>query len=460
MTRMVSGVFVLSLFLYGAAVAEEVKEKTSTALEQEMKIEELRKRIEALEEKGGSQGEDSNDFRVFWKDGLNLETAGKNFKMKMGGRLENDWIWATEEHDLKDFDDIGDLEDGTEFRRARFFTSGTIYENVEFKLEFDFAEGEADLKDAYIALKDLPFGSIKGGHFKEPFSLEELTSANTIVFMEKGLPNLFAPSRNAGFALYNNHLEENLTWAAGIFRTTDVGGSDVKEGKYAVKDQSEGGYAVTARLTGLPWYEDKGNKLVHLGASTTWRSLEAQGHEEDKVRYNQRPGIHLSPRFVDTGDIPADNIWHSCGEFALVLDSFHLQGEYFVARVKDAEFGEPPEEDDLSFQGYCVEAGYFLTGDRRNYKKADGCFSQPKINHNFMQNGSIGAVQLAARYSFLDLNDSNIEGGELSNITLGLNWYLNPNVRIMLNWVHAMLDERGSVDGDADFFGMRLHVYF
>jgi len=118
------------------------------------------------------------DFRVFWKEGLNFESGNGDFKLKMGGRIMQDWTWVGEDDDIKA--DVGEQEDGTEFRRVRLYTSGLIYDNTEFKLQFDFAGGDADLKDAYIGLKDFPIGSIRAGHFKEPFGLEELTSSKYI----------------------------------------------------------------------------------------------------------------------------------------------------------------------------------------------------------------------------------------------------------------------------------------
>jgi len=128
---------------------------------------------------------------------------------------------------------------------------------------------------------------------------------------------------------------------------------------------------------------------------------------------------------------------------------FSLQGEYIHSAVDSEQAGDP------DFSGFYAYASYFLTGEHRPYKNTAGKFSRVKPKKNFGAGGP-GAWELAARYSHLDLNDEDIEGGELDDITVGLNWYLNPNTRIMWNYVHTDLDGVG----DADAFQMRAQVDF
>ena len=87
------------------------------------KLTDLEGRTAKLEEK--QKGESSpTDFRVFWKEGLNLTTEDGTFKLKIGGRLQNDWFWSSEDSGIKA--NIGEQEDGVEFRRARIYFSGLI----------------------------------------------------------------------------------------------------------------------------------------------------------------------------------------------------------------------------------------------------------------------------------------------------------------------------------------------
>jgi phosphate-selective porin OprO/OprP len=400
---------------------------------------ELRTRIEALSsriaelEKRGALG--PSDFRVYWEEGLRFQTPDKDFTLKIGGKIMNDWAWMQAAPAVEAA--VGDLEDGTEFRSAGLYIAGTIYENVDFKLEFDFAGGDADLKDAYIGIRGLPV-YVKAGHFKEAFGLEELTSSKYITFIERSLPRgVFGPSRNTGFAVNSDALDKRVTWAAGIFRETDGYGDG----------QAEGAYNVTGRITALPRYADDGRNLLHLGASASYRG------GQDALSFDGDPEVHLAPDFVDTGDFASDSHMLVGGEVALVKGPLSLQGEIMAAEVNRTG-------GDATFYGYYAQASYFLTGEHRKYKKSSGAFDRIKPKKNFGKKGGPGAWEVAARYSYVDLTDAGIDGGELKDITVGLNWYLNPNARVMWNYVQAKLDGPGAADGDADLFVMRLQIDF
>jgi len=382
-------------------------------------------------------------MRVYWKEGLRLDSRDGNFKLKIGGRIQNDWAWLNEESDIRPR--VGDQEDGTEFSRVRFYTAGSVYERMKYKLQFDFAKrdgtpasgGHASLKDAYLAI-DLPrLGLAKAGHFKEPFSLEELTSSKYVTFMERGLPNAFAPARNTGLQLSSNAFDKRLTWAAGVFRDADSYGRGL----------SEGGCNGTARVTALPWYENRGEKLLHLGLAGSLRY-------PDDVRYRARPEANLADYFVDTGAMGnIDEIQLLGEEAALVLGPLSLQGEAIQADV------DRNRARGVKFGGYYVTASYFLTGEHRKYKTSAGAFSRVKPKKDFLREGGWGAWEVATKYSRLDLSDRDIAGGRLSDITLGLNWHLNPNVRVMWNYVRADLN-RTDDDGHAEMLLMRLQIDF
>ena len=399
----------------------------------------------------GSTAKEPDDFRVYWKEGLNFDTNNKNFKLKIGGRIQQDWGWFREDNEIEDT--IGRQVDGAEFRRARIYLSGTIYNNIDFKMEYDFAAGgRPSFTDVFVELKEIPVaGNFRVGHFKEPFSLEELTSSNYITFMERSLPNVFAPARNTGMMLHNTLADKRMTWAAGVFRNADdFGDSEWADKVRGVGDSSEGGYSFSGRLTGLPWYEEEGRKLLHTGIGYSY-----QNALENTIRYRQRPEMAMADRFVDTGAIAAEATHLFGPELALVYGPLSLQTEYQFANV-DLEEGGGSDPD---FSGFYVYGSYFLTGENRRYSTKSGSFDMVKPKKNFKWGEGLGAIELAARYSALDLADEDISGGRLQDTTVGVNWYLNPNMRIMLNYVHSEADVRG-VDGSADLVGMRFNIFF
>jgi len=380
---------------------------------------EMAERVVALEEKLAKKG----NLNVNWKDGLNFETDDKQFTMKIGGRLHMDSAWFNADSKLEDA--VGTLKDDGETRRARFYMKGTIYEDYLYKLEYDWATGTASLKDAYLGLKNIPYlGTVKAGHQFEPFGLENMISTNYLNFIEFGLPEAFAPVRNIGITANSTAFDQKMTWATGLFRDADSQGN-VTSNKYNW----------TSRLTFLPLYKDEGKKLLHLGLTYSFRS------PEETLQYRSRPEANLAPYFVDSGTFAADRANLVAGEAAYVNGPFSLQGEYMGSAV------ERPDASDTYFQGAYIYASYFLTGEHRPYSKSAGVFSRLRPLKNFSpKGGGLGAWELALRYSYLDLNDENIDAGNMADVTLGLNWYLNPNMKIMWNYIYSHLNGIGNAD--------------
>ena len=104
-----------------------------------------------------------------------------------------------------------------------------------------------------------------------------------------------------------------------------------------------------------------------------------------------------------------------------------------------------------------------LTGESRKYNPVTGSYGGvvPKNNADW-KTGGPGAWEIAARYSQMKLNDANVLGGELKSTTVGLNWYVNPNIRFMFDWVHGQVDKNTTLAADIgahyDVYSMRTQV--
>ncbi len=390
-----------------------------------------------------------------WSDGFKLERNDGAFKLKFGGRIQNDWAVIEPDSDLRA---AGfDKGNGTEFRRARLFFAGTVYEQLFFKAQYDFAntgDGKADFKDVYMGLRDIgPVDRILVGHFKEPFGLNQLTSSKYITFMERSLPVAFEAARNTGLMLQSTELDKRLLWQVGGFRNSNDQG-------FSFGDDND--YNLTTRLVGVPYYEDGGARVLHLGFSYSHQFR--QGFD---LRYRQRPDSHLADRIVDTRnaitglDIPTDDIDLIGPEVALVWGPASFQAEY-IASFVNGKAGN----SDTDFWGGYVEASYFLTGEHRNYELGRGHFGRLSPKENFStRRGTWGAWQIAARFSYLDLNDEIVKGGKVWDLTAALNWYPFPNARVMLNYIHSRVEDRltavdPGLDGDADIAQVRFQVDF
>ena len=416
----------LALVLPAVPVVAQGEEGSGESVEQR-----LRRLEEALGASGGEEAaEEEGEWTFLWNNGFRLTSPDGSTSFKVGGRIQNDWAFYDSDARLESV--VGPFDDGTEFRRARLFFSGELAGRVEFKAQYDFAGG-SEVKDLYIGLVDLPVvGGLRVGHYKEPFSLEELTSSKYVTFMERGLPvETFSPGRNTGFMLHRG--EERYTWAAGLFRDADDFGD--------AADTDEVNF--TGRVTALPWYAKDGRRLLHLGLSVSERQP-----TEDSLRYRARPESHLAPRFVDTSRFASDGATLVDLEGALVHGPFSLQGEYVMSDVSRLD-GEDPELDSFYLFG-----SWFLTGEHRVYKNGAGAFDRLKPRRVLGEGP--GAWEVAVRYSSVDLSDAGLAGGELDDLTLALNWYPYANVRWMLNYVLADLDGAG----EAEAIQMRFQVDF
>lgn len=163
--------------------------------------------------------------------------------------------------------------------------------------------------------------------------------------------------------------------------------------------------------------------------------------------------MHLAPRFVDTGTqiTGVEHSWLTGAEAAAVFGPFSVQAEYFQALVT-ADVGSP------GYNGFYVYGTWFITGEHRMFKRSTAVFDRT-IPHRNVTDGGWGAWELAVRYSYVNLNDEDLDGGRLNDITVGVNWYLHPNAKIQFNYVNAMVD-RNALDGTAHIFEGRFALDF
>jgi phosphate-selective porin OprO/OprP len=380
----------------------------------------------------------------------------KRPSIKVRGRIQTDAAMFSQDPASRAA--VGDLEDGSDYRRARLGAQGQAFQVTEYMFEMDFAGGDIRFTDVFVQVIELPIlGSARAGHYYEPFSLEQLTSDNYITFLERSLANSLSTDRNWGLASFNHNEEETVTWGYGVFRTgSDDAGEDVGD---------DGERSVTARMTWLPYYDEpsEGRYLWHFGGAYSFRDA-----DEDLVRFAERPEVRMSaegegsvPPFVDTGSIPAHSYDLYGAEAAWVNGPLSVQSELIATRV-DAVAGDP-----LFFYGAYGFVSYFLTGESRPYRRTDGTIDRVNPYGNFfcVRTGEgickgPGAWEAVARLSYLDFDDGLVTGGQLLDTTLGLNWYLNTYVRVQFNYIHAELDRLPFGETSADIFAVRFHAFW
>lgn len=231
-------------------------------------------------------------------------------------------------------------------------------------------------------------------------------------------------------------------------------GDDVNNGGVASPDEE--GFGVHGRLTYAPIVTP--TSLLHIGLSGYAREVGTAAAATPAInpatpgqlRVRAQPESTVdAARFVDTGNLNfADKVSLVGVEAAGFTGPFGFQSEW--ARMSVSQLAARP---DLTFSGAYISANWMLTGESRAYDPRTGVFTRfsPRVAMD-PNAGTWGAWEVAARWSALDLDSSpnltsgatllGVRGGEETNYTLGLNWYWNPYFRLMLNYVHADIDNR------------------
>lgn len=375
-----------------------------------------------------SQEKPSNPFSFKWDNGFKLTSQDNQFALKFGGRLMIDHAYFFQSDEFTENFGALNSNSGTEVRRARIFFSGAIYENTHFKMQVDFAGEEITLKDTYIGLSNLPVvGNFRIGHFKEPFRLSILTSSKYTTLMELGQNESFSQARNNGVMLFNDYLNKRLSLQLSTFRNANNSSEDALAGD---------GYVVTSRVTGLAFTDIEKSHLLHLGVGYSYRKPDSK-----QYKISPKPGSNLAPKYIGTGVMEdVDNINLINFETAYIYNSFSFQGEYLNATIND-------NINSLNFFNYYGEISYFITGENKNYQGSYDGFGRIKPAKNFGgKDKGAGAWEVAFRYSYTDLDDQNIMGGKQRELALGLNWYLNPVTRLMINYNWIDIEDQGNAN--------------
>ncbi|WP_051412408.1 porin [Pseudoxanthomonas sp. J35] len=338
--------------------------------------------------------------KVETKGGVKVTSPNGKFEASLGGRIQ---------FDAYAFDrDLAATTGTSEFRRARLTLSGKAL-GWDYKLEQDFAAGSNldGLRDAYIAT-GLWGGKATIGHFKPYRAMEELTSSNEILMMERPFASATGLFSGRQFQQGVGYLRAGDNYTAGftVFNLRGASGA-----------RNEG-MGASGRVTFAPVNNDR--NTLHFGA---WASQENanQGSADltATASYAGRRGPSLA--IATTSGASGDSVSAYGLEAAGAFGPLFFQGEYVRAA-----FGQPagPDQD---VETWYLQGSWLLNGGHKVYKSATGVFGSPRVDR--------GLWELTARYDTIGNRD--LAGREASSTILGLNYYVNPNLRFMFNWTRG-----------------------
>ena len=352
-----------------------------------------------------------------------------------------------------------DLNNGTNFRRARIGIDGKVFGDFDYNILFEFggagAEDAGHIQELWLQYSGLKPFRARIGAFPPSIGLEDQGSTNGGLFLER--PAISDIARSVAGGDFREAAQfgasDGKRWFAALSLTTRVVGvvNSTATGNAQSFDQN---FGAIGRVAFLPVVGD--DYLVHLGAhgSRVFSVADAGGPDvaitgRYPVQLRERPELRVDgTRLIDTGQINASHVNTLGAEIAAQKQNFMIQAEYERISVerRASALSNP------KFSGWYIEGSWVLTGERRRYNTGTFAFDAPPVDHPFDPlHGTFGAVELAARYSVTDLNYhegrpglatplDGIRGGEQRIVAAGINWYLNPVIRFMFDYQHVEID--------------------
>ena len=325
-----------------------------------------------------------------------------------------------------------------EFRRARIYYKGSFFDEKFFhEFEYSFT-GANQFKDVFIGYKGKvkPLGfkyRAKLGNIKIPFGLEGYTSSKYNTFMERALTDSFSENRKLGaeLLLYTNFEKEHyINLFMGVY-----GDSLDDEIEDKNKDDIQR-YALRSTYG----YKFEKNHLLSVGFSFLHSDM-----NKKNVRYKSGPESNLvKKKFLSVKVKDVDTVDNLDLEALYIYKDISFQGEYATSSI-DSKDGK------YNFEAYYLQGSYFITNHKRKYKFSTATLTRIKPK--------AGAIEVALRYSSLNLNDKDETGGEQTDMNYAINYYVNKEMRIMVNYITSWVDSE-DYDGMYQVLQARLQIAF
>jgi phosphate-selective porin OprO/OprP len=341
-----------------------------------------------------------------------------------------------------------DLSDGAYFRRARLGFDGRVARDFDYRLMLELGgagmEGPTRVNDAWIAYTGFAPVRLQLGAFAPPANMADSTSPEDLLFLERATPSEISRALAGADGRTALSIRGSGTrWMSALtFAGRAVGDAEIFDSQFAV----------LARVGFLAATSSSYNVHVGVAGTKVFQPADqgsAVAGARFPIRFRDRLEIRIdSTRLIDTGPIDADSAYAASVEFGMNWKNGFVQAENFwygIERRKPASLPDP------AFGGYYIETSWVLTGESHRYNAANGSFQSPRPRLPFSAAGGIGAWELALRYSHADLDFreglagspatmESVRGGTQNIWTLGVNWYLNTHVRLMLDYLHIDVD--------------------
>jgi phosphate-selective porin OprO and OprP len=428
--------------------------------------------------------------------------------VRMTGFAQLDEGWFSQ--DVQSRANLGDVQDGVGFRRARLQAVGNISEFTRYSFEMDFATaGRPSFMDVWGEQTNVPFfGNVRIGHFRQPTTMDAWTSIRHLEFLERSLPfQAMDPFRRVGIMSWFNAGEDDRTliaysvYGTGFtFANSAQGGAPsygtLGDTRFATQIGDNGGVSAALRGSHLLYYDPYADNryLLHIGGGYNFseiggvpgrgpnaRTYEARAIPEffvgDPAGGTPASVASGTPFVADTGRFLANDFHFFHTELGGNYGSAHFQTEWMGTLVD--QVGGPA----VFYHGAYVQAGYFLTGESCGYNKQMGALDyNVKPFREFFGLGrdqwfcGWGAWEVAARWSYVNLASTAIlpanqlsaaagpptspNPGVVNDVTLALNWWWNQYTRVQFNYIYVNQNPNAAATGLMGIYAARFQFEF
>jgi phosphate-selective porin OprO/OprP len=368
------------------------------------------------------------------KDGFSLESADGQYSLKLRGYAQADGRFHPS-------DDADAISNNFLLRRARPILEVTVGQYFGFRVMPDFAGSQAALQDAYWEGKFDPAFSVRAGKFKPPIGYERLQSATDVTFAERGLPTNLAPSRDIGLQV-GGEAGGVFEYQVGVFNgAPDLGAPDTD-----LNDAKD----LAARVFLQP-IKDGALRGLGFGISGSTGVEEGSATATDLAGYRsasqQTFFRYRTDALVPDNTVVANGRRSRLAPHAyLGLGSLGLLGEYTINR-QEVRVGATTAR--LTHRAWQASGSFFVTSEYADFRS-------PTPRKPFdPKAGTFGALELAARYGELDIDDDAFplfaspsgSAGKAKGLGLGVNWHLNKQIKVLVSYEHTTF-EGGAETGD------------
>jgi phosphate-selective porin OprO/OprP len=443
-------------FLAAAAVAPlavaqaQAEEPTIQALlqrieQQDQAIKVLERRLDLKEETDAAAVKANAQVKASEK-GLLIQSADSSNTVRLRGVLHFDG------RDLLS-EDPTIVDQQFLLRRARPILEGTLGGLYDFRLTPDFAQGRTVIQDAYVTARFKPYFQLTGGKFKAPIGLERLQSANDIRFVERAYPTQLVTNRDIGLQVAGNLLGDRLLYQVAFLNGANDGRSSEDFSDVEVNDDKEW----AGRLFAQPFASSDSFTLRGLGLGIAGSYTSQEGNATQPLLPQYRTPAQSTFFRYRSGSVATGDRTRIAPQFYYYAGRFGLLGEWTessqdVARPLD----RGARSDTIDTTAWQLAASFFLSGEEAGFR------GYKPITVFSLEKGTWGGWEIVARYHELDIDDAAFAGGQnsyadplasarrASTIGVGLNWYLNQNLKWVINYERTRFEGGAADGGDRD----------